>query len=173
MKSGERKMIRTPRKLFALLLLVVSGVATSRAEDPHPIQWSLISRASTLPLRKGSPVEATLHAKILPGWHLYAMDQLAGGPTATRMNLQPNQPFVLVGSIEPERAPIIMNDPNFNLESRYYEGEASFRFSVKATSPASAAQAKLTVDVLFQTCNDRMCLPPSVVHVSTQVQAGR
>ena len=161
------------RKLFALLLLVVSGASTSRAEDPHPIQWALNSRTATLPLRKGSPVEATLHAKILPGWHLYAMDQLAGGPTATRINLQPNQPFVLVGSIEPEMAPISMNDPNFNLESRYYEGDASFRFSVKATSPLSAAQAKLAVDVLFQTCNDRMCLPPSVIHVSTQVRAGR
>lgn len=166
-------MIRTPRKLFALLLLVVSGASASRAEDPHPVQWSLVSRASTLPLRKGSPVEATLHAKILPGWHLYAMDQIAGGPIATRVNLPPGQPFVLVGSIEAEKAPITMNDPNFNLESRYYEGEASFRFSVKATSPATAAQAKLTVDILFQTCNDRMCLPPSVVHVSTPVRTGR
>jgi len=157
------------------ILVILGGLtgSVSHAEDPHPIQWSLTTKATELPLRKGTAVQAVLRAKILPGWHLYAMEQQPGGPTATRINLSPNQVFALNGPIESETAPIIMNDPNFNLETRYFEGDASFRIPAKATSLVSAAQAKLTVDVLFQTCNDRMCLPATIVHVSAQIRRGR
>jgi hypothetical protein len=164
------------RRLKTAAILVVVGLMAGtvcRAADPHPIQWTATAKTTQLPLRKGAAVQATLHAKILAGWHLYAMEQRPGGPTATRINLAPNQAFALNGSIESETPPIIMNDPNFNLETRYFEGEALFHIPLKVVFPTSAAQAKLMIDVLFQTCNDRMCLPATVVHVSAPIQRGR
>jgi DsbC/DsbD-like thiol-disulfide interchange protein len=167
---------RLGRYVKVAIFLVTFGamaVPGCNAADPHPIQWTLTAKAMNLPLRQGSVVQAILRAKILPGWHLYATEQQPGGPTATRINLSPSQPFRLDGAIESEMPPAITNDPNFNLETRYFEGDASFRIPIKATSRVSAAQEKLTVDVLFQTCNDRMCLPATVVHVSAQTQRGR
>jgi DsbC/DsbD-like thiol-disulfide interchange protein len=164
-----------PGRLQGLLtvVLAVAAVLTCRAEVPHPIKWSLTANASALPLRKGSQVQATLRAHIPPGWHLYAMDQPPGGPTATTISLPADQVFTLNGSIESETAPIVANDPNFNLETRYYEEDVSFRIPVEATSSASAARMKLTVEVFFQSCSDRVCLPPSVVRVSAQATQGR
>jgi DsbC/DsbD-like thiol-disulfide interchange protein len=167
-------MIPRCKRDLLVFVLAIAVIPTCRAEDPHPhpIQWSLTASASTLPLRDGSQVHGTLHAKIQPGWHLYAMDQLPGGPTATRISLPMSRVFALSGSIEANTAPLIANDPNFDLETRYYEGEASFRIPVRVTSSAGVAQAKLAVDVLFQSCNDHLCLPPVVVHLSAQPKQG-
>jgi hypothetical protein len=160
-------------KQFVMVMLLgnITGYVC-HAEDPRPITWALSAKTSTLPMRKGAMVQAKLHAVIQPGWHLYAMEQEPGGPTATKISMSPNQVFVLMGPIESETPPVIMNDPNFNLETRYYEGNAVFVIPIKTIATPSVAQGKLTVDVLFQTCNDRMCLPATVVHVSAVARAG-
>ena len=163
-------MISGRTQCLLMLVLAMAAISTCRAEVPHPIKWSLTATASTLPLRKGSQVQATLRAHIPPGWHLYAMDQQPGGPIATKISLPASQAFTLNGSIESETAPIVANDPNFNLETRYFEGDTSFRIPVEATASASAGQAKLTVEVFFQSCSDRLCLPPSAVRVSAQAK---
>jgi DsbC/DsbD-like thiol-disulfide interchange protein len=172
-----KRMHMIPRCKQSLLVFVlaIAAIPTCRAQDshPHPIQWSLTASAATLPLRDGLLVQGTLHAKIQPGWHLYALDQLPGGPTATRISLPASRVFTLNGSIEADTAPLMANDPNFDLETRYYEGDASFRIPVRVTSSAGAAQAKLAVDVLFQSCSDHLCLPPMVVHLSAQPKQGR
>jgi DsbC/DsbD-like thiol-disulfide interchange protein len=169
--EGNREIMRIQiirRRMQCLLMFALAMTAVpSGAEVPHPIKWSLTANAATLPLRKGSQVQATLSAHITPGWHLYAMDQPPGGPTATKISLPPGQAFTLNGSIESQTVPIIANDPNFNLETRSYEGDTSFRIPVEVTSPVSAAKAKLTVEVFFQSCSDRVCLPPTAVRVST------
>lgn len=168
----EKRFGHYVRAVAVFVTFGVIAISASPAEDPHPIRWTLTAKTADLPLRKGSAVQTILRAKILPGWHLYAMEQQPGGPTATRINLSENQAFSLNGSIESEMPPIIANDPSFNLETRYFEGDASFRIPVKVTSTVNATQAKIMVDVLFQTCNDRLCLPATVVRVSTQVQRG-
>ena len=166
----EKRLGPYVRAVAVYLTLCVMAISACHAENPHPIQWTLTARTAELPLRKGSVVRTILHAKIMPGWHLYAMEQQSGGPTATRISLSPDQTFGLNGAIESETPPIVMNDPNFNLETRYFEGDASFHIPVKAISAVSAALTKLTVDVFFQTCNDRLCLPATVVHMSTQIR---
>jgi DsbC/DsbD-like thiol-disulfide interchange protein len=168
-------MIPRRRRSLIAFVLAIAAIPTCRAEDshPHPIQWSLTATASTLPLHEGSQVQGVLRAKIQPGWHLYAMDQLPGGPTATRISLSASRVFTLNGAIEADAAPLVANDPNFDLETRYYEEDASFRIPVTVTSSAGAAQAKLAVDVLFQSCSDHLCLPPVVVHLSARPKPGR
>src|SRR5580698_8860025 len=69
------EMISGRMQCLLILVLAMAAISTCRAEVPHPIKWSLTAIASTLPLRKGSQVQATLRAHIPPGWHLYAMDQ--------------------------------------------------------------------------------------------------
>jgi hypothetical protein len=46
-----------------------------------------------------------------------------------------------------------------------------FTVPAKAVGAVSGAAAKLKIDVAFQTCNDRMCLPLTVVHLTAPVVA--
>jgi hypothetical protein len=139
------------------------------AEDPVPVRWTLTASAADLPLRKGSLVKAVLHASILPGWHLYALEQQPGGPTPTKISVPDHAAFIVSGPIGAQAMPEVVNDPNFNLETRYFEDRAGFSIPLKAVSAVPSQQPKLAVEVLFQTCNDRMCLPPRLVSVSGHI----
>lgn len=158
------------RNVLVVLVLLLPMAVMCHGEDPHPIQWALTLKSTASTRRKGTAVHGTLRAKILPGWHLYAMEQQPGGPTPTKIDVPDGQMLILGDAIEEQTAPIVVNDPNFNLETRYFENMAVFNLPLKTVS---VTQSTLRVDVLYQTCNDRMCLPPAVAHVSAQMRVGR
>jgi thiol:disulfide interchange protein DsbD len=150
--------------------IVVAATSIALAATPRPIQWTLSATThASLPLRKGATAVAHLHASIQPGWHLYALDQEPGGPTATRISVSDGQLFALNGNID-EPPPSTALDPNFNLETHFYEGETTFTIPLKVVRAAKGHMSKVSVDVLYQTCNDTMCLPPTVAHVSSAIQ---
>ncbi len=152
-----------------LTLVFTAGTSKIFATTPKPIQWSLSASSRGSALKKGAQVAAHLHATIQPGWHLYALDQEPGGPTATRITLSGRQPFVLDGDIE-QPTPTTAIDPNFNLETHYYEDQATFTIPLKATAAVKSGSSKVSMDVLYQTCNDTMCLPPTVSHLTSAVK---
>jgi hypothetical protein len=60
-------------------------------------------------------------------------------------------------------------DPNFEMQTEFYEENASFRVPLAVVASAKPGEAKGTIDVLFQACTDRVCLPPTTAHVSLTV----
>ncbi|MGH9413083.1 MAG: protein-disulfide reductase DsbD N-terminal domain-containing protein [Terriglobales bacterium] len=134
------------------------------AATPKPVHWSLSAR-----LTQGDHVAAHLHATIQSGWHLYAMNQTPGGPIATRISLAPHQPFTLSGAIH-EAVPHTQLDPNFNLKTSYYLGSASFTIPLRAASRTRAEASTVVINVRYQTCNDRICLPPTVIQLTAPVR---
>lgn len=152
---------------LAFAALSIAGTARAVGATPQPIQWALsASVRNHLPLRKGAAVTAHIHATIQPGWHVYAIDQKPGGPIAARIIVPLDQAFVLAGDID-EPSPTRVYDPNFNMETRFYENEANFSVPLIATKNGSP---KLSIDVHYQACNDSLCLPPTTAHLSTIVR---
>ena len=140
------------------------------AADPVPIHWTTTATTATLPLTKGSKVVAKVTATIAPGWHLYAFEQQPGGPLPTNLSLVAGQPFVADGNVG-ESDPKTEYDSNFNLPTSLFEDKAIFTVPARALASASGAAPKLKIDVAFQTCNDRMCLPLTVVHLAVPIVA--
>ena len=68
--------------------------------------------------------------------------------------------------------PHVAFDPNFNFDTEYYEGKPTFKVPVLLSAASGAAT--LRVVVLYQTCNQRLCLPPTEVELtaSTAVTTG-
>jgi hypothetical protein len=139
------------------------------AADPTPIHWTATATTAALPLAKGSKVVAKITATIEPGWHLYAFDQQPGGPLPTNVSLAAGQPFAAAGRVG-ESASKPEFDPNFNLSTSVFEDKAVFTLSARASQAVTARSPKLMIDVAFQTCNDRMCLPLTVVHLAAPIQ---
>ena len=76
----------------------------------------------------------------------------------------PASPFRLAGNVIAP-LPITAPDANFNIETQYHAEEATFY--VPLAVPAGAAgRTPLDLDVTFQTCTDRFCLPPATERVS-------
>jgi thiol:disulfide interchange protein DsbD len=146
-------------KFIVVLLLVLPLVSLAQS----PTKWSLESDAKGKTLKADQTFRAELKAEIEAGWHLYSIEQPAGGPFPTKITVAENAPFKVEGKIEtPE--PITKLDPNFNIETKFFDERAEFNLPIKTNAETNADA--LAVNVRFQVCNDTLCLPPKTVKVS-------
>lgn len=152
--------------LVALLFVFGTALRMS-AQTPHPVKWTFAaSMQGSVPLQKGATIIAHVHASIEHGWHLYAPDQEPGGPTGVRITLPNRQPFAIHGDIDAP-APKTAIDPNLNVETRFYEDSVTFTVPLKVTSRSTNGIRKISVDVLYQACDQVMCLEPTVSHLES------
>ena len=152
--------------IFAAWLALSLGAA-----PPDPVAWKLQDTPAK-PVKAGARFTVKLVAQIQEGWHLYSMKEVADGPIATRIWLPESQAFQLAGPIKAAE-PEAIQDPNFNMEVELYEGEVEFTLPVRITPGAPAGAQNLVVNASYQSCNNKMCLPPKTVKVEAAVTVGK
>jgi DsbC/DsbD-like thiol-disulfide interchange protein len=151
------------------LAAAASDVNSTGQERLDPVKWSIGIESPEMARKPGEKVNIELGAKIDDGWHLYAPEQPAGGPIPTRIDVPEDQPFRLSGRIETP-LPRIELDPNFNLDTQFYEEEAIFNIPVEILADAPAGRQEIRVHVLYQTCNWEKCLPPKRLKLAAVVE---
>jgi thiol:disulfide interchange protein DsbD len=139
-------------------LRVALYASTAWAQAPADVaHWTsrpvALARARTL----------TLDLKIEPGWHVYSTTQGPGGPSKTEITVPSGQPFRANGEIQASK-PTTSFDQNFQMNTEFYEGSAEFQIPIARVS-TSGKRSEAMVDVRFQACNERLCLPPTRIHV--------
>ena len=145
------------------ILTLAAVLAVSLGAAPaDPVAWKL-QEISAKPVKPGARFPVKLVATIEPGWHLYSLKPMAEGPIPTRIWIAEGQPFTMAGAIQAAE-PTAVQDPALNMEVEVYEGEAAFTLPVQAAASAAGAQ-KLIVSASYQTCNNRLCLPPKTVKI--------
>ena len=149
-------------RLIKILLLLVGSFGALAQENPNPITWTIAEGK-----RSKDTVQVRVTAKIADTWHLYSIAQPPGGPIPTRIWITDDQPFKMTGDIRGPKAESSF-DSNFNMDVAYYEGEAEFQFAVK---PITTSKQTLHVRASFQTCNDRLCLPPKTVTLTLDIDS--
>ena len=65
--------------------------------------------------------------------------------------------------------PKTMKDENFDLETRYYEGEATFRVPVTVGRSVSG-KTNVPFEITFQACGEGICLRPFTDKISAPVE---
>lgn len=146
--------------IVGLILLLSSSERLHSQRPAEIVKWN----ASVTKSADGSATVA-LTATIQDGWHVYALSQLPGGPTPLKISLPAGSPFTLQTPVA-EGKVTRRDDHNFKMETLYYLTSANFVVSVKKDGSANAET--IPVDVRFQACNDRLCLPPYTAHLSAE-----
>ena len=136
------------------------------SQDLNPIQWTLKKTGDGV-VKAGDKIEVQAVATIQEGWHLYSLEQPAGGPIPTRISVPAGQVFKLAGEIA-SPVPQVIFDPNFNLDTQFYENEAVFVLPIEISNDAPSGKTVLSVATFFQTCNDHTCLPPKTVKITSE-----
>jgi thiol:disulfide interchange protein DsbD len=149
-------------------LVLAQGAAVSEGD---PVTWSIKAQLPAAPIKAGGTLTVQVTAKIERGWHLYSLNPIENGPRPTRIAIAAGQPFEAGGAIKAPD-PIVARDPNFNLDTEYYENSVTFTVPVKVAPHAAKGKSTLTMQVRFQTCNDRLCMPPKVVKLDVPVEIG-
>ncbi len=148
------------------ILFILIAAAAANAQDPT--RWRMAIEPDR-ELAAGEKATAKIAVDIEAGWHLYALDQPAGGPIATTIKATEGKPFAVRGEIAASQA-TTQADPNFivdgkPLETKFFSDKAQFTVPIEASGSISAAE--ISLDVRFQLCNDTLCLPPKTLRISS------
>jgi thiol:disulfide interchange protein DsbD len=144
---------------------------TLAAAPPDPVDWKLMD-GPVRSLKAGARFTVRLVGQVQPGWHMYSMKAVADGPIPTRIWINEAQPFLLAGSIK-AAAPLLVQDPSFNMEVELYEGEASFTLPLRVASSVNPGSQILLVNASYQACNNKICLPPKTVKATLPIEITR
>ncbi|WP_299777341.1 cytochrome c biogenesis protein CcdA [uncultured Formosa sp.] len=139
--------------LFALLL-TISLSAFSQILDP--VKWSTA-------VEKVSDTEYKLisTANIDTSWHLYSQFVPENGPIPTTFIYDNSEEtFTLEGNTLEGKGHTIF-DPVFEMEIKFFEGQAQFVQHIKISS----AIQKIEGFVEYMVCDDAQCMPPTEVEL--------
>ena len=154
------------RQDFAVSLLLAAGVVASIAQEANPIHWK--AAGTSYQTKPGALLQVPVVAAIDEGWHLYSLKKLEGGPIPTTISIAAGQPFRLDGKIDsPE--PIPTDDPNFGMTVEYFLQSARFVLPVRVAADALPGKQVLKITARYQTCNEKICLPPKIATMEVPV----
>lgn len=151
-------MIKTQTILGTLLILLASLTAADGQRPSDIVKWSAHLTKSTT-----TSASVALSATIQSGWHVYALSQPPGGPTPLRITIPVGAPFALHAPVS-EAKVTRHEDPTFKMETVYYLD--AINLVVEVNREGTLATQSVPVDVRFQACNDRLCLPPFTAHLT-------
>lgn len=163
--------------LVVLTLLAATGFVAAQPSDsprasqdgpPTPIRWA--ASDVTQSVKPGQTVVVQIAAQIDEGWHLYALDPIEGGPIPTKLSAGPNPPFTLADKDIQRADPKRSHDPNFGIETAYYEDSASFGLPIVVAANAAAGEKDVEITARFQACNEQICLRPQTATMRVKIR---
>ena len=148
------------------LIVVMLSPLFVYGQIPDPVKFKITSIPETV--QAGEVFSITIDASIEGDWHLYSvLNDPDAGPFPTEFTANsPN--FVLAGDTEETKADIEF-DPNFEAELGWHSSFAQFTVPVAIKTELSGTQT-LDIDVFYQVCDDRVCLPPKNKSIIASVE---
>lgn len=150
--------------VFPLLALILLSVTSLHAQEAA--KWS--AKAVTASAAPGGTIEVKVTADINEGWHVYSATVMEDLPVTTTIEFAEAAALVRKGNVRQPK-PIVKHDPNFGVDTEYFEKNVTFTVMGKVKADAKPGKQKVTVEVTFMACNDRMCLPPTLVELPIDV----
>jgi thiol:disulfide interchange protein DsbD len=169
-----RTLSRTAAALSFALAVGAAMLAASPHElapqqgPPQPVRWSLALEPASGTIAAGGTLKAVVTAAIDEGWHVYAPDDANSGPRPVTISVTKGGAFEAAGTLdapEPERE----MDEAFGQITASYAGETTFRLPVTTLAATSAGTYPLKVEITFQACDGKMCLPAKIVRLEAPV----
>jgi len=151
--------------VLAQVLILAAFVGYSQTGGESPVSWSA---DPPQPVRAGQRLEVHVRAEIAGIWHLYSASQPPGGPNATRFRLAGDGPFRLLEGLRQSEFKTEF-DPNFGINTEYFANKAEFWIPLEVGAAAASGEHTIDLQVIFQVCDDKVCLPPRRVSIPVKI----
>ena len=149
------------KKLLIIITLMLSWLVPGLAAIPQPVSWKVSAQQV-----KKNLYEIKATASIRAGWHVYDLQEYAGGPNPTV--------FVVEGSSVTADGEAVITSPvkrvyedAFGMEIGTCEGPMTIVQRVKVLQDGPS---DVNVHIEWQACNDGNCLPPDEFDATVQVE---
>ena len=157
---AAKRNIEMKKTLITLIGLVM--VLAMKAQMVDPVHFT-----AELKTGNGAEAEIVFHATIDKGWHVYSTEIGEDGPIEATFNVVKMEGAELVGKLTPKGHVIKKMDKLFDMELKYFEGEATFVQKIRFTKPEYDIDCYLE----YGACSDASCLPPSEVALKQSGQS--
>ena len=156
--------------VFVMALGLCLGAAPQRPNDV--IRWSAVGPGS--PVRPGGTADIRITAEIEPGWHLYGFAQPPGGPRSLEVKAAKDGPVTVLSAKLDPPPPKVQHDSTFNIDARFYDEKTTIVVPVRVAATGPAGTRRVSLEIAFQACNERMCLRPhtEIVAVDINIAGG-
>lgn len=130
-----------------------------------PVDYTVITVPDTA--RAGDVFDVTVAATIEGDWHLYSvLNDPDAGPFPTSFSSFSSD-MAVAGAVTESDAEIAF-DPNFNTELGWHSKRAEFTIPVAFRAELQGQQT-ISLEVLYQVCDDVSCLPPKTKQIEARV----
>ncbi|SHF40398.1 Thiol:disulfide interchange protein DsbD [Fodinibius roseus] len=151
--------------VVGIIILMLSPFLIQAQQMLDPVTYTVAEAPREA--EAGAVIEVTVHASIEGQWHLYSIaNDPDAGPYPTQFS-SANPQMSVAGEVR-ESEPSIEMDPNFNAELGWHTGEATFTIPV-AFKPDTEGSSMIDLEVLYQVCDDRSCLPPKTKSITQPI----
>jgi hypothetical protein len=145
-------------RVAVAVALFGASIVVEAQRPTDVVKWSAAPDA--ISVKPGSSANVALTARMQAGWHLYALTQPKGGPNPLKIAIAEGVPLTIPAAGIQAPPPQVITDPNFELETRQYDGAVTFTVPVGAAKDARAGTHETTIDITFQACGNGICLRP-------------
>ena len=148
-------------KFFLILLLsIITMSFSAQIKDPVKFQLKINELGNNL-------YEAVLVANLEKNWHIYSKDIPEDSGIPTEMILS-GKNIEVIGKVTEIGKKIDEFSEAFGTRIVYYSNRVSFvqKFKLKDTSKI----ANITVEITYQTCDDRVCLAPNTLEFEQKIE---
>lgn len=135
-------------------LAALLGVMALSGQKLDPIQWALGPFGE---VKSGAEFRLAVRARIDEHWHLYSLTT-PPPPKPTRITAPEGAAYEIVRVDQP--APLRKMDANFGSETETFDNGVEFTVVAKALRDLPANSPEVLVEVRYQACDDKQCLPP-------------
>ena len=135
------------------------------AQIPDPVKFEIKEIPETV--QAGDIFNIVIDATIEGNWHLYSiLNNPDAGPFPTEFSAKSSN-FIIADDILETKA-IIEFDPNFEAELGWHSTFAQFELPIAIKTSEKGLQT-LDIEVFYQVCDDRVCLPPKAKSIIASV----
>ncbi|MDR9419158.1 cytochrome c biogenesis protein CcdA [Gracilimonas sp.] len=152
-------------KLMGIIILMLSPFFI-QAQIPDPVKFNVSESPDSV--LAGDVFEVVIEASIEGDWHLYSiLNDEDAGPFPTEFSAKTTN-FVIAGDVTETEADVEF-DPNFETELGWHSSFASFTIPVAVKTNQTGKQ-NLDIEVYYQVCDDKVCLPPTTKSIIAGVE---
>jgi len=156
------------RRVVPVALALGVFILPAEAVNLDPVQWTLTAEPVTVAPRTTTVLK--LHALIDPEYHLYSLTTPKGGPIQTTVTLADSAGIEKTAVYQPQ--PRRQHDPSLGVMVEVFTGSVDFLVPVKVKDEVADGPRAITVEVRYQACSDKICLPPAKREVDTGIVIG-
>ena len=115
--------------------------------------------------------EAVLTGTIEDKWHIYSQDLPPDSGIPTEFKITSKQGIQLIGKVQEIGKKHDEFSEAFGAQIVYYSNKVVFKQKFK---PKDASKpATITAEIMYQTCNDRVCLAPNTLEFEKQIKGSK